>query len=203
MPQTADVLSHMGDEELVAMAQAGSDAAMEHLLRRYSRFVQNRTKRYFLPGGDRDDVVQEGMIGLFKAVRDYIPGNTFRTFAELCIGRQMITAVKTHTRQKHLMMNDADSLDAPLEDGDCPADVVVDHRSPEALMMDSLAVLSVIRMMRAVLSPLEAATAACFIEDDTYHEAADRLGVSLKCVDNARQRVRVKMGPALARMEAV
>ena len=199
MPQTADMLSHMGDDELVAMAQSGSDIAMDHLLDRYGRLVDSWIRGYFLPGADREDLVQEGMVGLFKAVRDHRTGMVFRSFARMCVKRQIGTAVKAYTRQKHLLMNGAESLELFEEEGVPPADLIVDHRDPG----DSMMVSSILGMMWAILSPLEAATAACFIDGGTYIEVAAMLGVSPKCVDNARQRVRDKLGPALAGMEMV
>lgn len=193
MPQYADdALSHMRDEDVVALAQAGSDAAMEHMLRRYERFVSHRTRSFYLPGGGREDVLQEGMIGLFKAVRDHAPGMTFRTFASLCITRQITSALKTATRNKQQVLSGAGSLDDVTEEGDLVIEVM-DERTPEADVMSAVGVVAMISLMRSVLSPLESATAACMIQDDTYAEAASRMGVPLKSVDNARQRVRTKL----------
>lgn len=201
MLHTADsIYSHMTDEDVVAMAQCGSSDATEHMMRRYSNFVEWRIRGFFLPGGDRDDLLQEGMIGLFKAIRDHNPGMPFRNFAHTCVSRQITTAVKMYTRQKHLLMNEAISLEmSNEEDGTV---LSVDDRSPEVVIAERQAVEDIISLIGVILSPLEAAVTACFIEDDKYREAADRLGISLKCVDNARQRAKDKMGPALSRMEA-
>src|ERR671914_869023 len=118
MPNEA--LSHVSDEDLVDRARAGNEAALEGLLNRYRHYARAKARTYFLAGADREDIVQEGMIGLFKAIRDFdIEKNTaFRAFAELCITRQIITAIKTATRQKHIPLNSYVSLNKPPSPND-------------------------------------------------------------------------------------
>ena len=108
----------MADEEIVALAQASDEAALEYLLNKYKNFVRSRARSYFLIGADHEDIVQEGMIGLYKAIRDYKSEklSSFRAFAELCITRQIITAIKTATRQKHIPLNSYVSLNKPIFD---------------------------------------------------------------------------------------
>ena len=187
---------HLEDEAVVAMAQGGSRAAEEHLLRKYRRFVESRTRSFFLPGAEREDMLQEGMIGLFKAIRDYHyhPGSSFLNFADLCIGRQIISAVKTATRQKQRLMNGSVSLEDEDEDGVMLYQRGIDLRTPELIVIEAQMLALIIEKMLQELSPLEAAAAACFLDDCTYGEAADKLGRGTKCVDNARQRVKTKLG---------
>ena len=191
---------HEDDERVVAMAQAGSRAAEDYLLQKYCHIIEYKTRCFFLPGADREDVVQEGMIGLFKAIRDYRPGSSFRTFADLCVGRQIITAVKTATRQKQLPMNAAMSLEDEDDEGVVIHHSIVDRRTPERVVIEGQVLGFIVEKMVEELSPLEAATAACFIEDCTYDEAASRLGRGVKCIDNARQRVKTKLGRFLSQI---
>ena len=108
----------MADEEIVALAQQSDGAALEYLLNKYKNFVRSKARSYFLIGADHEDIVQEGMIGLYKAIRDFRPDRlaSFRAFAELCITRQIITAIKTATRQKHIPLNSYVSLNKPIYD---------------------------------------------------------------------------------------
>src|SRR3712207_4901879 len=154
MPREA--LTVVSDEELVDRARAGHELALETLLNRYRHYARAKARTYFLAGADREDIVQEGMIGLFKAIRDFdVDKNTaFRAFAELCITRQIITAIKTATRQKHIPLNSYVSLNKPLDDPD----------GGERPLGDSLVSSSVIDPAEMVISAEEIATIRSSVE---------------------------------------
>lgn len=194
----------MADEEVVARARSGSLRATEHLLRKYRHLVEGKARSYFLLGADHDDVVQEGMIGLFKAIRDFSDGNlaAFRSFAELCITRQIITAVKAATRQKHSLLNTYVSTEVPLvEFDDEPPlrEVLMEARpsDPQELYLCREFRNEVDGCIRQVLSPLEAASLRRYIEGKSYGDIARELGCGVKQVDNALQRAKKKMGRSL------
>lgn len=200
------------DLELVAAAQAGDPDAFDALVDRYRRFVRFRSRGYFLMGGDRDDLEQEALIGFYKAVRDFDPElrAAFRSFAELCITRQIITAVKAATRKKHVPLNDSVSFSAPREDDDRPGDdrFVVDDRQAGPLEQlvagDDLA--STHQALTAALSPLELDVLTRFVDGASYEVIAADLGRHAKAVDNALQRIKRKVTQCLddrAELEAV
>lgn len=191
---------NMQDEEVVVYAKCGSQQATEHLLAKYRGMVESKARSYFLMGADHEDVVQEGMIGLFKAIRDFREDklSKFRPFAELCVTRQIITAVKMATRQKHAPLNAYISLNRPLNDEDNdstlleiipdesvadPATVVVDQRQPRNLL----------QMLEGHLSNLEARVLECYLEGMSYREMSKVLGCRPKSIDNALQRVKRKV----------
>lgn len=194
----------MPDEEVVARAKGGSLRATEHILRKYRHLVEGKARSYFLLGADHEDVVQEGMIGLFKAIRDFSDGNlaAFRSFAELCITRQIITAVKAATRQKHSLLNNYVSIEMPALDSDdepvlrdvfvevCPSD-------PQELYLCRDFHTRVDGAIRRNLSRLEAETLRRYIEGKSYGDIARELGCGVKQVDNALQRAKKKMGRSL------
>ncbi len=189
------------DEQLVALVNAGDDRAMTELLQRYRGFARAKARSYFLAGGDREDTVQEGMIGLYKAVRDYAPGHgsSFRSFAELCITRQILTAIKTATRHKHAPLNSYVSFDRP-HDGD-PDRTLGDTVAAEG-DVDPLAQLVAsdeLRRLQAafdeVLSGLETDVLSLYVEGRSYQEIADLLGRRVKSIDNALQRIKRKLEP--------
>jgi RNA polymerase sporulation-specific sigma factor len=193
------------DEQLVQAARAGDERALHDLLDRYRGFARNRARSYFLAGGDRDDVVQEGMIGLYKAVRDYAEGHgaSFRSFAELCITRQILTAVKTATRQKHTPLNSYVSFDRPHGDdltgtvGDRLAVEVGADPLERLVEDDDLRDLQ--RTFDEVLSALETEVVQLYVEGRSYQEIAALLGRHVKTIDNALQRSKRKLEHALAR----
>lgn len=194
----------MPDEEVVARAKGGSLWATEHILRKYRHLVEGKAKSYFLLGADHEDVVQEGMIGLFKAIRDFSDGNlaAFRSFAEMCITRQIITAVKAATRQKHSLLNTYVSIEMPAVDSDDePAlrDVFVEARpsDPQELYLYRDFHTRVDGAIRRSLSELEAETLRRYIEGKSYGDIARELGCGVKQVDNALQRAKKKMGRSL------
>jgi RNA polymerase sporulation-specific sigma factor len=194
----------MPDEEVVARAKQGSLRATEHILRKYRSLVEGKARSYFLLGADHEDVVQEGMIGLFKAIRDFSEENlsAFRSFAELCITRQIITAVKTATRQKHALLNTYISMELPLaerEDEPLLREVIMEERSsdPQELMLSEEFRCEVDGQIRQCLSPLEAAALRRYIEGKTYGDIARELKRDIKQIDNALQRAKKKMGRSL------
>ena len=194
----------MPDEEVVARAKSGSLWATEHILCKYRHLVEGKARSYFLLGADHEDVVQEGMIGLFKAIRDFSDGNlaAFRSFAELCITRQIITAVKAATRQKHSLLNTYVSVEMPVADSDDepPLREVLaeDHPSdPQELFLCREFRTAVDGQIRRNLSPLEAAALRRYIEGKTYGDIARELGCGVKQIDNALQRAKKKMSRSL------
>lgn len=194
----------MPDEEVVARAKQGSLRATEHILRKYRSLVEGKARSYFLLGADHEDVVQEGMIGLFKAIRDFSEENlsAFRSFAELCITRQIITAVKTATRQKHALLNTYISMELPLaecEDEPLLREVIMEERSsdPQELVLNEEFRCAVDGQIRQCLSPLEAAALRRYIEGKSYGDIARELKRDIKQVDNALQRAKKKMGRSL------
>ena len=203
MPQTVHS-SDLSDEVLVRLFHEGDVEALDLLLARYRRFARAKARGYFLAGGDIDDIEQEGMIGLFKAIRDFRHGqSSFRAFAELCVTRQIMTAIKTACRQKHQPLNRYVSLwglrviDDPSErlgDERCdqrvpaPADEVVSLEG-QAALRDALADL---------LSALEVEVLRLHLDGCSYQEISDTLGRHVKAVDNALQRIKRKLEAHLA-----
>lgn len=191
-----DVLS---DEELVDETRNGRSEALDELLVRYRRFARAKARSYFLVGGDREDVVQEGMIGLYKAVRDYETGHgaSFRSFAELCITRQILTAIKTATRQKHTPLNSYVSFDLPQQDegGRTVADTISaeDSADPLTQLVQSDQLSQLRALFDEVLSELESNVLRLYVEGRSYQEIADQLGRHVKSIDNALQRIKRKL----------
>jgi len=190
----------MRDEELVGYARQGSRTATEHLLNKYRKLVEGKARAYFLMGADHEDVVQEGMIGLFKAIRDFKHDklSAFRSFAELCITRQIITAVKTATRQKHILLNRYVSLDTPLHEDTAQCtllDALQELRpnSPERIVTGREFRRELYRRIRYDLSRLEARVLLRYTEGKSYSEIAAELGCNVKQVDNALQRAKKKI----------
>ncbi len=195
MPQS----SHLSDELLVRHFHEGDLAALDVLLGRYRRFARAKARGYFLAGGDTDDIEQEGMIGLFKAIRDFRHGqSSFRAFAELCVTRQIMTAIKTACRQKHQPLNRYVSLWG-LRVLDDPSERLVeelfDQRVPDPA--DEVVSLEGQAAMRAaladLLSTLEVDVLRLHLDGCTYQEIGDRLGRHTKAVDNALQRIKRKL----------
>lgn len=191
----------MGDEELVARGRRGCRRSIEHLLGKYRNLVEGKASAYFLAGADRDDVVQEGMIGLYKAIRDFSGDHlcAFRSFAELCVTRQIITAVKTATRNKHAPLNTYVSMDTPIDDAEEDRTFgemlpQPPHQDPaEAVVIGDLQ-REVRRRIGSELSCLEARALLRYIEGESYQDIAAELGLGVKQVDNALQRAKKKMG---------
>ena len=192
--------SSMSDEDIVALCRNGDNVAEEYLLNKYKNFVRSKARSYFLIGADHEDIVQEGMIGLYKAIRDFRPDklSSFRAFAELCITRQIITAIKTATRQKHIPLNSYVSLNKPLYDEESDRtllDVIIEGRAtnPEELIIGQEDLSSINHKIDEVLSGLEQEVLRAYLDGKSYQEIADNLGRHVKSIDNALQRVKRKL----------
>ena len=188
------------DEQIVEMSHDGDSAAEEYLLDKYKNFVRSKARSYFLVGADHEDIVQEGMIGLYKAIRDYRPDklSSFRAFAELCITRQIITAIKTATRQKHIPLNNYVSLNKPLYDEESDRtllDVIIEGRTsdPEEMIINMENFGNIRTKISEVLSGLEQEVLNAYLDGKSYQEIAESLGRHVKSIDNALQRVKRKL----------
>ena len=193
-------LENMRDEDLVRLAQQQDGAAMECLLNRYKNFVRTKARSYFLIGADHEDIVQEGMIGLYKAIRDYREEKlkSFRAFAELCITRQIITAIKTATRQKHIPLNNYVSLNRPIyeEDSDRTLlDVITEDAptNPEEMLINRENLTVIEGRIGEILSDLEKEVLTRYIEGKSYQEISNEMGRHVKSIDNALQRIKRKL----------
>jgi RNA polymerase sporulation-specific sigma factor len=191
---------YISDEDLVEMVREGNSNALEYLIHKYKNFVRAKARSYFLIGADREDIVQEGMIGLFKAIRDYRGDKltSFKAFAELCITRQIITAIKTATRQKHIPLNSYVSLDKPIYDEDSDRtllDVICGTRvtDPEELIINQEKFDDIEDKMAQILSDLERQVLALYLDGRSYQEIAVDLDRHVKSIDNALQRVKRKL----------
>jgi RNA polymerase sigma-H factor len=197
------------DEYLVALAKRGSTGAYDQIVRRYRGFVRLKASAYFLLGGDADDLNQEGLLGLFKAVRDYRSDreSSFRNFAELCITRQIITAVKTASRHKHAPLNQYVSFgQSPA--GQSDSDATLEDVLPGAPINDpanqviaSEELDSLVACLSSVLSELESRVLSLYLDGHSYEAISERLDCDTKTVDNALQRVKRKVGIHLASRE--
>ena len=190
----------LSDEQIVEMAHSGDPLAEEFLLVKYKNFVRSKARSYFLIGADHEDIVQEGMIGLYKAIRDFRPErlSSFRAFAELCITRQIITAIKTATRQKHIPLNSYVSLNKPLYDEESDRtllDVIMEARvsNPEDMLIDREDVRDIQYRIKEVLSGLEQQVLIAYMDGKSYQQIAQSLGRHVKSIDNALQRVKRKL----------
>ncbi len=188
------------DEEAVQLAQQGNSAATEHLIKKYADTIEMRKHGYFLPGGDDDDLRQEARIGLLKAIRDYDARRnaTFKTFANLCITRQILTSVKNANRRKHGVLSTAESLDAPAYGEETTRtlwETVADSRSenPEATYLRRALLDSVSRRIPQLLSHLELQVLLAYVRGESYRDIARRLERSPKSIDNAIQRAKQKL----------
>ncbi len=196
-PSTAD----WTDEQLVAWAKNGDSEATRRILTRYHYFVRLKANSYFLAGGDGDDLIQEGYIGLFKAIRDYEHdrSTSFRSFAELCVTRQIITAIKTASRQKHLPLNTYVSFSHSPSSTDFDsrtlADVIPSGRAsdPVQQVISSEEVVSLTDCLVRLLSPLESQVLKYYLEGNSYEAIAAQIGHDTKTVDNALQRIKRKV----------
>lgn len=195
-----DNYAHRSDEEIVAAAQSGDMTAHEFLLGKYRSIIMSKAKSYFIAGADRDDLLQEGLIGLHKAIRDFCPdrGASFRPFAEMCITRQVITAVKAASRQKHAPLNYYLSLDKPIyTDGTDRQlmDILPDNRvsDPEEMFLVREQLSSVQASLRQMLSEFEFDVFLLYLNDQSYREIAAHLDTTPKAVDNALCRVKRKI----------
>jgi RNA polymerase sporulation-specific sigma factor len=204
-PSRAQAQVQVEDTYLIALAKQGSADAYDRLVRRYHSFVRLKASSYFLVGGDSEDLVQEGLVGLYKAIRDYRSDreSSFRNFAELCITRQIITAVKTATRNKHTPLNGYVSFSAtpagatdsePTLDEVLPGSTVHD---PVNQVISSEELRSLVACLSTVLSELESRVLSLDLDGHSYTAIGERLGCDCKTVDNALQRVKRKVGAHL------
>jgi len=199
-------LSGLEDEQVVRRARAGCPDATEFLLGKYRGFVEVKARSYFLCGAEQEDVVQEGMIGLYKAIRDYQDGKQahFRSFAELCVTRQIISAVKSATRHKHAPLSDYLSLQRGIgEDGEgCLADLIADERGadPAEILIEREMADCLAGEATDNLSDLEYEVLQGYLDGKSYEVMARRLGRSVKAVDNALQRAKRKASRRLVEL---
>ncbi len=190
----------MEDEEVLTYVHAGCKRGMEHLIEKYKPLVRAKARSYFLVGADREDIVQEGMIGLFKAVRDYKDDKSipFRVFAEMCITRQIITAVKTATRQKHIPLNSYVSLNRKVFDEESEKFLIeviqeVSIANPEELFINKEQFTVIESRVMELLSPFEKEVLAKYLAGVTYQDIAKQLNKPVKSIDNALQRLKKKI----------
>jgi len=194
------------DAYLIALAKQGDATAYDRLVRRYYGFVRLKASSYFLAGGDADDLIQEGLVGLYKAIRDYRADreSSFRNFAELCITRQIITAVKTATRNKHTPLNQYvsfSSTPASATDGEPTLDEVIPGpvvHDPVFQVISTEELQSIVGCLASALSELESRVLALYLDGRSYEHIGERIGCDCKTVDNALQRVKRKVGAHLA-----
>ncbi len=188
------------DEELTCLANQGDSIAEEFIINKYKKLVKMKARSYFLIGADTEDIIQEGMIGLYKAVRSYQfkKISSFKVFAELCITRQIITAIKSATRQKHIPLNSYISLNRPIynEDSDRTLLDIVDSLSgndPQDLFLNNEKLGNLKKRIKRVLSDLERDVLEAYLEAKSYQEISEELGRHVKSIDNALQRIKRKL----------
>ena len=194
--------AEMADEDIVEAANADNNVlAQEYLLHKYRNFVRGKAKSYFLIGAEREDIIQEGMIGLYKAIRDFRKDKqtSFRSFAELCVTRQIITAIKTATRQKHIPLNSYVSLNKPIYEKDSDRtllDVISNGTrlvNPEEMIVRREEFIEIKNKMNTILSDLEWEVFMSYLDGKSYQETAKELHRHIKSIDNALQRVKRKV----------
>ncbi|MCY7772292.1 RNA polymerase sporulation sigma factor SigH [Bacillus haynesii] len=188
------------DEQVIEMVHVGDSDALDYLITKYRNFVRAKARSYFLIGADREDIVQEGMIGLYKSIRDFREDKltSFKAFAELCITRQIITAIKTATRQKHIPLNSYVSLDKPIYDEESDRtllDVISGAKvmNPEELIINQEEFDDIELKMGELLSDLERKVLALYLDGRSYQEISEELNRHVKSIDNALQRVKRKL----------
>ncbi|MDD3925722.1 MAG: RNA polymerase sporulation sigma factor SigH [bacterium] len=195
------VYQTMLDEEIALQAREGNQQAAEHLLHKYRNFIRGKAKSYFLMGADSDDIIQEGMIGLYKAIRDYKADRavSFKAFAEICVTRQIITAIKAATRQKHSFLNSYVSLNKPIND-ECSDGAMMDsflmgtEVDPQEVVIQQLVLHNLQDRIRTTLSGFEMGVLTLYLECKSYSQIAETLDKPVKSVDNALQRIKRKLG---------
>ena len=188
------------DDVLIELVHQGESEALDFLIHKYRNFVRAKARTYFLIGADKEDIVQEGMIGLYKAIRDFKEDklSSFKAFAELCITRQIITAIKTATRQKHIPLNSYVSLDKPIYDEESDRtllDVITGTKAmnPEELIISQEEFDDIELKMAELLSDLERKVLALYLDGQSYQEISEELNRHVKSIDNALQRVKRKL----------
>lgn len=197
-------INELLDEEIAIKAKEGDSQAQEYLINKYKNFVKAKAKSYFLIGADKEDIYQEGMIGLYKAIRDFKPDklSSFKAFAELCVTRQIITAIKTATRQKHIPLNTYVSLNKPIYDEESDRTLLdilssVKVSDPEEMIISKEEVVKIENEIECALSELEYEVLNSYLEGKSYQEIACDLDRHSKSIDNALQRVKRKLEKCL------
>lgn len=193
-------LGKLDDEEIIVRINQGQIQALDYLINKYKNFVRAKARTYFLIGADREDIVQEGMIGLYKAIRDYREGklSSFKAFAELCVTRQIITAIKTATRQKHIPLNSYVSLDKPIYDEESDRtllDVIAGSKAidPQEMVVNKEKFSDMEEKISELLSELERQVLSLYLDGRSYQEISVELKRHVKSIDNALQRVKRKL----------
>src|SRR3954464_15039933 len=211
-PTKAQSQVQLEDGYLLALARQGSADAYDRLVRRYASFVRLKASSYFLMGGDSEDLIQEGLVGLYKAIRDFRPDreSSFRNFAELCITRQIITAVKTATRNKHTPLNGYVSFSSTPAGTSGDGEPTLDEVMPGSAVWDpvnqvisSEELRSLVACLSTVLSELESRVLALYLDGHSYTGIGEQLDCDCKTVDNALQRVKRKVGAHLSSRNVV
>ncbi len=200
--------SNIKDEDIILLIRNGDNNAQEYLMNKYKTLVKSKSRAYFLVGADREDIIQEGMIGLYKAVRDYQldKNSAFKSFAELCINRQIITAIKTAGRQKHMPLNSSFSLNRPVfseQEEQTYIDILesAEITSPETLFIGQEDKMSIVEHIKKSLSGFENRVLSLYLMGKTYSEIAYLMGKSEKSIDNALQRVKKKIEKFIEKRE--
>lgn len=191
------------DEDLIAMIRGGDPLAEEFLYAKYRKIIRGKARSYFLVGAEYDDLVQEGMIGLYNAIREFTPERnvSFHAYADLCITRQILTAIKNATRKKHAPLNTYVSFSQPISDGNetekTLADILESSSSgdPEKALLGRETVEMLSHDMQHLLSSLERKTLILYLRGHSYQQIGKELGRSRKCVDNTIQRIKKKLEP--------
>ena len=192
--------SQQDEYDIVLKASKGDKIALEYIIKKYKNFVKAKAKSYFLIGADKEDIIQEGMIGLYKAVRDFDASktNSFKGFSDICITRQIITAIKTATRQKHIPLNSYISLNKPVYDEESERtllDIIATSivTDPEELIISKEELKHIESKMNELLSDLELQVVEYYLNGKSYQYIADKLKRDVKSIDNALQRVKRKL----------
>src|SRR5699024_4166888 len=198
------MFQHLDDDDVVKLIHQGNKQALDFLIQKYKNYVRAKARTYFLIGADREDIIQEGMIGLYKAIRDYDRDklSSFKAFDELCVTRQMITAIKTATRQKHIPLNSYISLDKPMyeEESDRTLlDVVAGSKAtdPQVLLINQEKYGDMEQKLSELLSELERKVLQLYLDGCSYQEISVALKRHVKSIDNALQRVKRKLEQVL------
>ncbi|MEC5425602.1 RNA polymerase sporulation sigma factor SigH [Virgibacillus sp. C22-A2] len=193
-------LKMLDDDEILQLTHQGDSHALDYLIHKYRNFVRAKARTYFLIGADKEDIIQEGMIGLYKAIRDYDGDklSSFKAFAELCVTRQIITAIKTATRQKHIPLNSYVSLDKPIYDEESDRtllDVIAGSKAidPQDLLVNRENFGDMETKLSELLSELEKEVLHLYLDGRTYQEISIELKRHVKSIDNALQRVKRKL----------
>jgi RNA polymerase sporulation-specific sigma factor len=192
--------SEMRDENIIKYIQSGDSNALDFLINKYKNFVEYRVSSYYIIGADKEDLIQEGMIGLFKAIRDFNNdrNTSFKTFADMCIKRQVITAIKSATRQKHIPLNSYISLDGPVSSNDDDRSLLEllsgkNSLNPEELLITNEKAKIIENILTELLTDLEKNVLILYLEGQTYKEISEKFNRSVKAIDNALTRVKRKL----------